>query len=197
MDAMKTSRGFTMVELIVAIAVVAILTTLAAPSFIKLIQSNSMSSVVNTFLADMRYARSEAIRRGGNVVLCRSSNAETTATCGTGSTVGWESGWIIFHDLNGSGTRTASGSGKEPLLRVQGPITSVNTISESGAATTFKFNAMGRLSLSSSTSIQFGSNPPFATEAQRIVCVNLGGRARIALDSDGKPTGNASCATDL
>ena len=192
---MKKSAGFTLIELMVVIAIASILMTLAVPSFKQMIQSNTISSNVNNFLADMRYARSESVRRGGGVVMCRSDNPEAAnANCGTGSTTGWESGWIIFHDLTPipSGTRTSD----EPLLRVQAPITSINTIAETGAATVFKFTATGRLNLSSATHLQFGSNPPFATDAQRIVCVNLGGRARIAIDSAGKATGNASCSTD-
>ena len=182
-----------MIELMVVIAIVAILTTLAAPSFKQLIQSNSMSSTVNAFLADMRFARSESIRRGGAVVMCRSGNPDASVpTCGIGSTTGWESGWIVFHNLNNGSTRGAD----EPLLRVQGPITSINTIAEPGAATVFKFTATGRLSLSGATHLTFGSPPVYATDAQRIVCVNQGGRARIALDSEGKATGNASCSTD-
>ena len=182
-----------MIELMVVIAIVAILTTLATPSFKQLIQSNTMSSAVNTFLADMRFARSESIRRGGAVAMCRSDNPDgAVPTCGTGSTTGWESGWIVFQNLNNGSTRSAD----EPLLRVQAPLTSINTIAEPGAATVFKFTATGRLSLASATHLQFGSNPPFATDAQRIVCVNVGGRARIALDSEGKATGNASCSTD-
>jgi len=186
----KAFRGFTLLELMVVLAIVAILATLAAPSLTRLLQTTTMSSTVNTFLADMRYARSESIRLGGGVVMCRSSNPEiATATCGTGSTIGWESGWIIFQDLNKNATKESG----EPMLRVQGPITSINTISESGAATTFKFTATGRLSLSSSTQLQFGSNPPFANDVQRIVCVKPGGRTQIAVDSEGQPTGNASC----
>ncbi len=184
---MIKSKGFTLVELLVVIAVIAVLTTLAAPSFKALIQSNSMSSTVNTFLADLRFARSEAIRRGGWVVMCRSNLPEAASpTCGTGSTVGWESGWIIFHDLNNNGQKIAA----EPLLRAQGPTTAVNTIAESGAATVFRFTATGRLNLSATTSVQFGSDPPFANNVQRIVCVNLSGRARIAGD------GTTSCSSD-
>ncbi len=182
-----------MVELMVVIAIIAILTTIAAPSFKTMLQSSSMTSAVNSFLADMRYARSESIRRGGGVVMCRSDNPDAAVpTCGTGSSVGWESGWIVFHNLNSGSTRTSN----EPLLRVQAPLTSINTIAETGAATIFKFTATGRLSLSSATSIQFGSNPPFDTAAQRVVCVGLGGRARIALDSAGQANGLASCGTD-
>ena len=184
---MIKSKGFTMVELLVVIAIVAVLTTLAAPSFKALIRSNSMSSSVNTFMADLRYARSEAIRRGGWVVMCRSNLPEdATPTCSGGSTTGWESGWIIFHDLNNNGSKANT----EPLLRAQGVITSVNTIAESGAATVFRFTATGRLNLAGSTSIQFGSTPDFSNTAQRIVCVNLSGRARIAGD------GTTSCSTD-
>ena len=179
-----------MIELMVVIAIVAILATIAAPSFKTMLQSSSMTSAVNAFLADMRYARSESIRRGGGVVMCPSTNSElSTASC-SGST-GWEGGWIVFHNLNNGNTRSSS----EPLLRVQGPITSVNTI-EAPTATIFKFTATGRLSLSSATSVQFGSNPPFATAAQRVVCVGPGGRARVAVDSTGQASGNASCSTD-
>lgn len=176
-----------MIELMVAIAIVAILTTLAAPSFKQLIQSNTMSSNVNSFLADMRYARSESIRRGGGVIMCRSNAPEAASpVCnnlsGPGGN-GWVSGWIIFYDQDRDGTRIASSS--DPVLRVQAPITSIDSIVELKASppAKFQFTATGRLlNLSSATSLQFGSNVMFANEVQRVVCVSLGGRARIAGD---------------
>ena len=118
---MKKSYGFTLIELLVAIAIAAILIALAAPSFKQLIQSNSMSSTVNTFLADMRYTRSEAIRRGGSVVMCRSNAPEAASpACGSGSGPGgngWVSGWIVFYDQDSDGTRIDSST--DPVLRVQ------------------------------------------------------------------------------
>ena len=190
---MNKSRGFTLLELLVVIAIIAILAALAVPSFKSLIQSNSMSGTVNAFLADMRYARSESIRRGGGVVMCPSTNSElSTASC-SGST-GWEGGWIVFYNLNPTAS-TVNRTSNEELLRVQGPITSVNTI-EAHSATTFQFTATGRLNLSSATHLTFGSTPIYATAAQRVICVNMGGRARIALDSTGKATGLATCSTD-
>ena len=192
---MKKSYGFTLIELLVAIAIAAILIALAAPSFKQLIQSNSMSSTVNTFLADMRYTRSEAIRRGGSVVMCRSNAPEAASPAcnnlsGPGGN-GWVSGWIIFYDQDGDGTRAAAST--DPVLRVQAPITSIDSIVESKESppAKFQFTATGRLlNLSSATSLQFGGNPTFANTAQRVVCVSLGGRARIAGD------GNASCGTN-
>jgi type IV fimbrial biogenesis protein FimT len=184
--------GFTLIELMVVVAIMAILTTIAAPSFVRVIQSSTMSSNVNTFLGDVRFARSEAIRRGGGVVMCRSDDPEAASpVCGAGSGPGgngWVSGWIIFHDLNNSGTKTAL----EPLLRVQSAITSMDSIVESGgsSSTKFRFTATGRmLNLNSATSIQFGGGN-YDADVQRMVCVNLGGRARIA------GNGNSACGSD-
>ena len=190
---MRQVHGFTLIELMVVMGITAILATLAAPSFTRLLQSNTISSNVNLFLADMRFARSEAIRLGGAVVICRSDAPEAAnPTCGSGSGPGgngWVSGWIIFQDLNNNGAKVST----EPLLRVQAPITAMDSIVEGGSSssTKIRFTATGRLlNLSSgATQFQFGGGS-YANEVQRVVCVNLSGRARIAGD------GNTSCSTD-
>lgn len=176
---MNKSHGFTLIEAMVVVGIVAILTALAAPSFKNLIQSNAISGNVNSFLADMRYARSEAIRRGGVVVMCRSNAPESTQACNgtTGAANGWLTGWIIFVDLNGDGSHDAG----EPVLRVQGPITNMDSIIEpTNKGYIFSFNATGRLPGTTRT-INFGSSN-FPTTTQRVVCVSVGGRARIAGD---------------
>jgi type IV fimbrial biogenesis protein FimT len=186
---MKNQRGFTLIELLVVLAIAAILVMLSAPSFSRLIKSNSMASGVNTFMSDLRFARSEAIRLGGGVVMCRSDAPEAASpACGAGAgpgNRGWVSGWIVYHDLNTNGTVDAN----EPILRVQAAIKTVDSIDSGGASPKFRFAPTGRLlDAASASTLTFGGSD-FTSDLKRVVCVSFGGRARIAGD------GSTSCGT--
>ena len=188
---MQKERGFTLIELMVVLAIAAILVTLAAPSFSRMIKSNSMASGVNTFMSDLRYARSEAVRLGGGVVMCRSDYPEAASpACGSGTgtdSKGWISGWIIYQDLNTNGSVDAN----EPLLRVQARNKLIDSVLESGASssTKFRFTGTGRLADNGgATQLTFGGSD-FDSDLKRVVCVSLGGRARIA------GNGSTSCGT--
>ena len=181
---MQKQRGFTLIELLVAMAIIGILVRLAAPSFIGMIRSSNMTSAVNSYLADLRYARSEAIRRGAVVIMCRSDTPEAAVpSCGTGSASGWETGWIIFQDANSNADYAAG----EPLLRVQAAVTAVNVITDSVGSTKFQFTATGQLKSNVNSTITFGGAPLYTTTTKRVVCVTLGGRGKVAGD------GTATC----
>ncbi len=85
-------NGFTLLELMVTIAIVAILGALAAPSFQAMIQANRSRTVSSEVMATLNLARSEAARRGQPVSVCRSSDGNSCSSTGTG----WDSGWIAF-----------------------------------------------------------------------------------------------------
>ena len=181
---MNRQRGLTAIELATVVTVLAVLSALAAPSFTNLIRSNQVSGVVNTFMADMRFARSEAIRRGGAVVMCRSDAPEAASpTCGSGSGPGgngWVSGWLVFEDRDNSGAFNTG----DQLLRVQARIPTVDTFVESGTPSNkFPFTPTGRLrGVSSATQLQVGSNASFTNAQQRTLCVSPSGRVRVVGD---------------
>jgi type IV fimbrial biogenesis protein FimT len=91
----RLARGFTLIELMVTIALLAILTTLAAPSFGKLIASTRLSSATNELYTSLSQAKSDAIRLGTRVTICPSS---TGSSCSAVATPTWTTGWIIFQD---------------------------------------------------------------------------------------------------
>jgi type IV fimbrial biogenesis protein FimT len=99
--------GFTLVELLVTTAVMAVLLGLATPKMTGLMSSLQLSSASNDLLAGLLLARSEAIKRNSRVVICKSANGISCVSSGN-----WEQGWIVFHDANNNGRRDAA----EPIL---------------------------------------------------------------------------------
>jgi len=92
---MDKEPGFTLVELLIAIVVVSILLASGAPAFKDFIKNNRVTSQTNGHVSVIQLARSEALKRGTNMVVCASDDQ---ATC-TGKDT-WADGWILFSDLN-------------------------------------------------------------------------------------------------
>jgi type IV fimbrial biogenesis protein FimT len=84
-------RGFTLIELMVTLAVMAILLMIAVPSFQDATLSSKLSSYANSLVSSAHLARGEAIKRNSPVTLCVATS-DTSTDCGTG---GWEQGWIV------------------------------------------------------------------------------------------------------
>jgi len=106
---MKRASGFTLTEMMVVLAIIAILLGIGVPSYRYVTNASRASSEINALLGDLMYARAEAIKEGQTVSLCVSSDG---ANC-SGS-LAWGNGWIVFPDPTASDT-PAAGS----VLRVQ------------------------------------------------------------------------------
>lgn len=89
----KYISGFTLIELMVTLAIALILIMAGIPSFNELIRDNQTAGQANRFIADLNYARSEAVKRGSLVFVCKSSDQ---ANCTSSSN--WEDGWIVLAD---------------------------------------------------------------------------------------------------
>lgn len=100
----KVAKGFTLIELIVTMAVLAILVALAAPSFTSVINGNRLTGNANELMTTLQSARMEAVRRNARVVICRNDAPDTAQTCNTAA--GAWLGWMSFVD-DGSGGGTA------------------------------------------------------------------------------------------
>jgi type IV fimbrial biogenesis protein FimT len=179
----ERTRGFTLVELLAVIAIAAVLAGAAIPGMSALTRSTRLTTATNDLFASFTLARSEAIKRKSRVTLCKSSNGVSCSTSG-----GWEQGWILFHDIDHSGTREAG----EPVLQRAPALDSELRLSGN-------LNVSRYVSYSDSGTTQLSSG---AFQAGTITLCNAsarGGDARqIILSSSGRPrvqkTQVASCA---
>lgn len=89
---MNRQRGFTLMELIITVAIAAIVLAVGVPSFQGMMRNNRAATQANEMIAALNLARSEAAKRGSRVSLCPSSSGT-----GCGGT-DWSSGWIVFVD---------------------------------------------------------------------------------------------------
>lgn len=101
----RRASGMTLIELIVAVAVLAILVAIAVPSFREISLRNRSTNAVNGLLADLALARSEAVKQ--------QRNAYVTAAGGD-----WNAGWSVWVDANNNNAN--DGPPNEPALREQG-----------------------------------------------------------------------------
>ena len=165
-------RGFTAIELMVTVAIVAVLAALAAPSFIGLMERWRVQQAAEDLTSTFYYARSEAIKRGGTVVLRK--NPQGTDGCQqAGPTQEWGCGWFVFVDTNGNGSRQDS----EELLQTTAPPNKLDVVMDPSG----NFVRFDRYGISGTGGRRFTISPArvgVASPNTRTLCISSGGRIR-------------------
>lgn len=110
-------HGFTVLELMVALAIGGILAVLVIPGVRGMIGNSRLTTYTNDFITHALLARSEAMRRGRSIVICGSAQPElaTPACHNSTATTDWSKGWVVFVDTNDDGVYDAT----EEILRRQ------------------------------------------------------------------------------
>ena len=156
------NKGFSLVELIVALTIAGVLMAIAAPALQKFVSSNRLTGQVNDLMADINLARSEAIKRNVTTGVC--VTAAGGASCVTSGN--WANGWLVYYD--NAGTKVA--------LKVHEALTGKNTLTSPGSADQIVYSNNG---LISSGTGQFTLTDPI-TSGQRIVCISATGHANLS-----------------
>jgi len=99
--AVQPPQGFTLVELMVTLSVLAILAAVALPSFQGTIRLNRVSTENNEILGALNLARTEAIKTRAIAELCATPDG---IACGAD----WNQGWMVWSDLSRNGTLDAA-----------------------------------------------------------------------------------------
>jgi type IV fimbrial biogenesis protein FimT len=134
MNSQFTQLGVTLIELLVVITIAAILMSIGVPSYKYVTTSNRVANEINALLADMQFARYEAVKEGLTVQVCPA--AATATTCTASAT--WSNGWIVL-------SNAASSTGAI-VLRRQLPFSSFNssdTLTNNAGTAAISFNREG------------------------------------------------------
>lgn len=174
---LKRIQGFTLIELMITLAVMAIVLSIAVPSFQTLIINNKSQTMGDEFAQALNFARSEAVKNKKRVSICASSN-------GTSCTGSWSEGFIVFQDNAASDTAGAISLG--PIYRVWPKLSAAGTftVKRGTAPTSFiRYTSLGTLAPIGNETITVSLKLTGCTgKAARIISVNLSGFVNVQSD---------------
>lgn len=150
------SRGVTLIELMVAVAVLAILALVAVPAYNEVVLGSRLTSLANSFVSSLSLARSEAIKRNALVTVCKSADGASCTNDG-----GWQQGWIVL-------------AGTTVVQYQQALPTGLSLTGDAGVANSVVYHPSGMLNSASGILTLCRATPTVATTQRKISLTQTG-----------------------
>ncbi|HSN52478.1 MAG TPA: GspH/FimT family pseudopilin [Woeseiaceae bacterium] len=168
---MRRDSGFTLIELMIAIALVAILLATAVPALEDFTNDARQTGAINDFVSAIHLARNTAITTNSRVTLCASASG---AAC---QLTAWENGWIVFADLDASGGLDVG----ETVVSSSGPVEGLSIQSgEFPAALMYRPNGRAMTNALTGNAGEFAVCDFRGVEHAKVILVEISGRPRMS-----------------
>ncbi|MBU2863877.1 GspH/FimT family pseudopilin [Reinekea forsetii] len=179
---MKRQHGFTLVELLVTLIIIAIVAMFGAPSFRNVMVNSQIDSNLNSVRSSLIYARSEAVSKSRFITVCMSADGQTCVNAGAAD---WGSaGWIVWHDRDNDGVFEDNANADlceldldDCILRVFGPLEGDSTMVEANGLYRVVFSPQGQLNIPAAGGVAFSMQISNCGEGQeRDITISQVGR---------------------
>lgn len=181
----RGTRGVTLIEILVTLAILSIILAIGLPSFREMMVRNQVGNISTEFANDIARARTEAISRNSCVTICTSINTANaltglTPTCAAAGNTNWQNGWIIFANPTCSTTLNNPTASNSTLIAVrQAGDTTTFKLQASNSLRRFTFESRG-LTNSGQSNFTLSYEPEsVASPHYRSICVSSAGRVNI------------------
>lgn len=176
----RRTHGLTLIELLVTVAVVGVLLAVGVPGMGSFMAKRAAASYADQFATDMRFTRSEALKRGVPTTLCAAAANNPQACSDAVGDTGMVNGWLVFADRNGNGTVDDN----DTVLRVQQSVADRLASATSTRGYVFTFLTMGMM-VQQNAIFTFTPKGSSGSQNQKVMCINRTGR-----------TSSSSCANN-
>ncbi len=177
-------RGFTLIEVLVVVAIISILATMAVPSFRNMILSNRAAGAASALQVSLNLARSEAVRRGSDARVTIAANAVAGQ---------WSNGWTVFVDKTTNANSGLAPTADDSTVARLEVVAALNGVSygQSGSLNYFSYNGLGRMVDATGSTVANRTFWFYADTSDRYcLIVNNTGRVRLA-----RVKSNETCPT--
>jgi type IV fimbrial biogenesis protein FimT len=173
----QAQHGFTVLELMIAVAVAGVLSAIAGPGMMDFVRANRLNTAARQLDADMLVARREAIKRNQRVLVCPVGT--TAGHCGSGTA--WAGGWLVCYDADQDNDCDATATGNPNPIRQHGALDASLTLT--GPSGVARFNSNGTQGAAGAGSLTFTTRGTWTGSKSFVQTITATGNVSMAAGS--------------